>query len=106
MKLRSPGLSDESICSTGTPVAMKRKGDGVARMGRLLEPAQSQRIVAEHVIETLCEREVRPVIVDADELHAVTPVGRRGAGEPRLEEAHRLVVGVSAQRVEWGGRQR
>ena len=86
--------------------ALARNGDGVAHMRRLLEPAQPQRIVAEYVIEILHEREVWPVIFDSDQLHAVAPVRRGGAGEPRLEEPHRLVVGVRTQRVESAGRQR
>ena len=35
------------------------------------------------------------MIADADQLDAVAPVGRRGRGEPRLEEPHGLVVGVA-----------
>ncbi len=84
---------------------LRSQGNGVADPRRLLEPAQPQRIVAEHVVEIVREREIRPVIVDADQLDAIAPVGRRGGGEPRLEQAHGLIAGVLAQRLETLGRQ-
>ena len=46
------------------------------------------------------------MIRDADEFHPVTAVRRRGVREARLEEPHRLVVGVRAQRLESLGRER
>ncbi len=46
------------------------------------------------------------MIVDADQLDAVTPVRRRGGGEPRLEQADRLVVRALTERRETRGRQR
>jgi hypothetical protein len=62
--------------------------------------------MAEHVIEALSEREVRPVVRDPDELYPVAPVGRRGVGESRLEQPHRRVARILAECIELVGRQR
>jgi hypothetical protein len=58
----------------------RRKGalggerDGVADVSRLIEGVQPQRVVTKDPVEVLGEREIRPVIIDTDELDAVAPI--------------------------------
>ena len=106
-------MSDVSICSTGTPVAMKRtpnrfsSGERVRRqqrrelpllghrdrvggVGRAREIAQPQRIVAEQMIEAVHQPDVRPVIADADQFDAVAAVGRNAAPRASPSAARRF----------------
>ena len=84
--------------------ALTRRRDRVLRARRVIEPFQPQRIVAEHMLATLDQADVRPVICDPDQLDAVAVV-RLLRREALLDQRDRLVFGVVAQRVEIGGRQ-
>src|SRR5207245_10863945 len=71
---------------------LRGQRDGVSGVGRRLEREQAKRIMAEYMVEVLSQREVGPVIANADELDTVAPIRRPGSGEAGFEELYSFVL--------------